>query len=593
MRVVDSTGRRRRSLQMSSKLALILAGVALLAVPGSAPGYPFADATSIPSGTNPHGVLLVDLDRDLRLDLVAANSGSSNVFVRRGAGDGTFGAAQSFAVGGGPKSVTAVDLTGDGVLDLATANQDASTVSVLIGNGNGGFGAAAHYGACGRPHEIAAADFNGDGRPDLAVPCWGGSVVSVLLANGPGTFAPAVNYGTELDPHSVAIGDYNGDGRRDLALANHGSASVSVLLGNANGTFQADVVYPVGTNPHSIRAADFNGDSRLDLATANDGSDNISVLRGNGNGTFGAATNFATGKVPKAVLAADVSGDGKLDLVTANTAGNYPSGTLNPGGNEISVLLGDGAGAFGSPRAFTVGHTPFAVAAGDVDGNGQLDLATANFFSGDLSLLLNPAPAALPPGFTESIVLSGLTQPTAVRFASDGRVFVAEKAGIVKVFDSLTDATPSTFADLNVKVHNFWDRGLLGLALHPNFPATPHTSTCPTPTTRQSVARRHGGEAQACSPTRVPHRPVRPPRAASSAAACPDSPPPATRCPARSRCSSRDGASSSRATRSARWRSDRTGLCMRRAVKARTSTSRTTARAGTHAVTHRAQPAPI
>src|SRR5688572_30409835 len=82
--------------------------------------------------------------------------------------------------------------------------------------------------------------------------------------------------------------------------------------------------------------------------------------------------------------------------------------------------------------------------------------------------------ATLPPGFQESIVFSGLTQPTAVRFAADGRVFVAEKRGVIKVFDSLTDPTPDTFADLNVNVHNFWDRGLLGMTLAPNFPTNPY-----------------------------------------------------------------------------------------------------------------------
>jgi glucose/arabinose dehydrogenase/PKD repeat protein len=86
-----------------------------------------------------------------------------------------------------------------------------------------------------------------------------------------------------------------------------------------------------------------------------------------------------------------------------------------------------------------------------------------------------PAEAAtLPPGFAETTVLSGLTNPTVVRFSSDGRVFVAEKRGVIKVFDSLTDTTPEVFADLNVNVHNFWDRGLLGMALAPNFPADPY-----------------------------------------------------------------------------------------------------------------------
>src|SRR5215216_6044489 len=81
-----------------------------------------------------------------------------------------------------------------------------------------------------------------------------------------------------------------------------------------------------------------------------------------------------------------------------------------------------------------------------------------------------PARAAtLPPGFQESVVFSGLTNPTVVRFASDGRVFVAEKSGLIKVFDGLGYTTPTVFADLRTNAHNFWDRGLLGLALHPNF----------------------------------------------------------------------------------------------------------------------------
>jgi glucose/arabinose dehydrogenase len=82
--------------------------------------------------------------------------------------------------------------------------------------------------------------------------------------------------------------------------------------------------------------------------------------------------------------------------------------------------------------------------------------------------------AAQPPGFSQTTVFSGLINPTAVRFAPDGRVFVAEYRGIVKVFDSITDTTPTTFADLRTNVYGYWDMGLLGLALPPNFPADPY-----------------------------------------------------------------------------------------------------------------------
>ena len=99
------------------------------------------------------------------------------------------------------------------------------------------------------------------------------------------------------------------------------------------------------------------------------------------------------------------------------------------------------------------------------------------------SLTFNPQHAkgssinasVLPANFQETVVFNnGLALPTAVRFAADGRVFVAQKNGMIKVFASLTATSPTTFADLRTKVDDYWDRGLLGLALDPNFPASPY-----------------------------------------------------------------------------------------------------------------------
>ncbi|HET6710569.1 PQQ-dependent sugar dehydrogenase [Amycolatopsis sp.] len=107
--------------------------------------------------------------------------------------------------------------------------------------------------------------------------------------------------------------------------------------------------------------------------------------------------------------------------------------------------------------------------------------------------------AAVPTGFTDTLAIGGLSSPTAAAFAPDGRVFVAEKSGLVKVFDSLADPTATVFADLRTPTQDFWDRGLLGLAVDPAFPARPYVyvsytldalpggtapkwgDTCPTP----------------------------------------------------------------------------------------------------------------
>ncbi|HKO39254.1 MAG TPA: PQQ-dependent sugar dehydrogenase, partial [Solirubrobacterales bacterium] len=80
----------------------------------------------------------------------------------------------------------------------------------------------------------------------------------------------------------------------------------------------------------------------------------------------------------------------------------------------------------------------------------------------------------LQPGFTETTVFSGMLDPTDVAFAADGRVFVAEKSGLIKVFPNLSSPTPTIVADLRTQVYNFWDRGLLGIALDPQFPIRPY-----------------------------------------------------------------------------------------------------------------------
>src|SRR6266542_4863246 len=82
--------------------------------------------------------------------------------------------------------------------------------------------------------------------------------------------------------------------------------------------------------------------------------------------------------------------------------------------------------------------------------------------------------STLPTGFRDSVVMSGLVNPTVIQCAADGRIFVGQKNGMIKVFQSLTDTNPVTFADLSTKVDDYWDRGLLGMALAPNFPASPY-----------------------------------------------------------------------------------------------------------------------
>lgn len=88
-----------------------------------------------------------------------------------------------------------------------------------------------------------------------------------------------------------------------------------------------------------------------------------------------------------------------------------------------------------------------------------------------------PAPVAVATAggaFVDTPVISGLTAPTAAAFSPDGRIFVAEQSGVVKVFDGPGDTTAETFLDISDEVFNLQDRGLLGLVLDPKFPARPY-----------------------------------------------------------------------------------------------------------------------
>ncbi|MGH8867301.1 MAG: PQQ-dependent sugar dehydrogenase [Actinomycetes bacterium] len=84
------------------------------------------------------------------------------------------------------------------------------------------------------------------------------------------------------------------------------------------------------------------------------------------------------------------------------------------------------------------------------------------------------AATSLPSGFQDTTVMSGLAEPTNVEFAPDGRVFVAEKRGVVMAFDSLSDSSPVVAADMRTQTFNYLDRGLLGMALDPGFPSRPY-----------------------------------------------------------------------------------------------------------------------
>ena len=318
----------------------------------------------------------------------APGGGTSNVVffeVTTATSSIALSAPRGFDAGSGPQSVAVGDFNGDGKPDLAVVNSYSNNVSILLGNGDGTFQIHVDYPTGAQPGSVAIGDFNGDGKLDLAVVNSYSNNVSVLLGNGNGTFQPAVSYGTGsgTGPAFVAVGDFNRDGKLDLAVANSNSTYVSVLLGNGDGTFQTAVNYDVGGAPTSIAVGDFNHDGKLDLAVAvpvPGPSTYVSMLLGNGDGTFQTAVNYNAPYAPDAVAVGDFNGDGNLDLVVGNRSSN------------ISVFLGNGDGTFRTAVNYSAGYNPSSVAVGDFNNDGTLDLAVANSGSSTTVTVLLQSP---------------------------------------------------------------------------------------------------------------------------------------------------------------------------------------------------------
>jgi hypothetical protein len=289
---------------------------------------------------NPNAVVAGDFNNDHRADIAVMNfGGSGSITVLLNSGTGTFPTYTTYPINGYGYGIAVADFNKDGNLDIVATNATPGTISVLLGNGTGAFPAFSTYATGGGPYGVTVGDFNGDGWPDIAVADSRGGTVSILInkADGSGTFLPKVDYAAAGGgaPFSVAAGSFRGNGIIDLAVAtNSASAGIEVLLGNGDGTFQKAVPYNTLNNANALTVGDFNNDGILDLAVsiANAGSafGFVTVFPGLGDGTFGPGVTLTSAPLPSGIVAADFNGDGGLDLATANgtTAGDAGSATV-------------------------------------------------------------------------------------------------------------------------------------------------------------------------------------------------------------------------------------------------------------------------
>jgi hypothetical protein len=350
------------------------------------------------------------------LDVVSANAdGTLSIFL--GQSSGTLQNPITLHVGGDPTAIAVGDLLGNGVQDIITANSN-GTVNVVLSNGNGTFAAPVNISIGATPVGISLADFNGDGKLDIVTANSNGTV-TFLAGNGKGGFAARVTAATTTDTFtSVAVGDFNGDTKPDLAVGT--TMGLDILQGNGNGTFTLKQTISFARNIHgfifnngvsAVEVGNFQGHGNEDVVA--DSAGGLSVLLGNGNGTVGSRVGLNAGPVSSFVIG-DFTGDGKQDIVTGNPAG-YGTST------SISLLAGQGNGTFAPTVTQDFSEGANALAAGDLNGDGKLDLAFASATGGNLvGTLLNKGGGT----FTTTPAVATTVQPltlAAADFTGNGR----------------------------------------------------------------------------------------------------------------------------------------------------------------------------
>jgi hypothetical protein len=422
----------------------------------------FSTRLEYPEAFGPYAVELADIDGDGDLDVLSAIYDANHLSVRRNNGSGELGGAETYPVGWGvalatgdvsgderpdvaiadfqgnrvlflinspgglfvpgpilnfagqnPRDLTLTDLDGDGDRDLAVACVATGTVHTYENSGGGAFIHPVVLSAGSAPKAIESADLDCDGMMDLVVNLYGSARVLVLRNRGDGSFA-STRYVSGFHPSGLALGDLNADTRPDIATSNE-DGTASVFLSQGETAYSAAASHPIGGLAQSLVLTDMNGDASLDLVAANYTNGTVSLWFNSGLGAFPAGQTVPVGPAPRGAVAADLDADDRADLVVGNYV--YPSSTT-------SVLLNRPVPTPCTLRTFDAGPSPSQVAAADLDGDLDLDLAVVNE-DGTLDVLLNQGGGQFGPPLAYSPI-GGLAQSiVAADFDGDDRIDLA------------------------------------------------------------------------------------------------------------------------------------------------------------------------
>ena len=270
------------------------------------------------------------------------------------------------------------------------------------------FGAGTVFTAPTGPRSIAVADFDRDGKSDLATANSSGNFSVFKNGTAAGSLTPVltrVDFPSSRSPTMLAVSDFNRDNKLDIVAANIDSiqpprASVFTNF-STNGSVVFSQVESLATTvgpPGVVAAGDMNGDGKPDLVVANTGSGTVSIFRNDTvdaaqGATFAARADFATTSLFSVALA-DINGDGKLDILTANFLSDF-SVLLNTTPSGSAAFTFASRVGLGAPTNIGSGGD---IDVGDLNGDGKLDVVVTQGLSPAILIYLNTTPplAAVP-----------------------------------------------------------------------------------------------------------------------------------------------------------------------------------------------------
>jgi hypothetical protein len=251
-------------------------------------------------------------------------------------------------------ALLAADIEGTGYPDLLvqtfSSGSSAEPIAIYHNNGDGTFKAGATELSGVSTSGFTVDDVNGDGKLDLIVAASTGVVV--LPGNGNGTFGSSITstVNPSLTNGLMATGDFNGDGKKDLALT-----TGAILLGDGTGHFTA-ATSSITISANGLVVGDWNKDGKQDLAFMQTGTSGglVTLYLGAGNGTFTQGNSYVTIGGAFMLSAGDVDGDGNLDILVGEANGGLYGPDFNSGG-LMQALMGDGDGTFADAQAYNNG----------------------------------------------------------------------------------------------------------------------------------------------------------------------------------------------------------------------------------------------